>query len=128
MMEAIMNSQLNRTPLESFDRETVDEVPANAVVRAQGCRVTGEIIAAGAGVVKESQLYSVRGNAASIILLIGFGAFSLLSIMASWLANPPVSPGMTVVEFLHSLLVISVTAGAAKFAARRLNTPRREGL
>jgi serine/threonine-protein kinase len=128
MLEAIMNSELNQTPLANFDRETVDEVPANPVGQSKGGRANGEIVAAKSDVTDVSQMYSERIGAAGLISLIGVGAFSLLYIVALLLANPPVSPGMAVVDFLHYLLVIGATAGAAVFVTRRMNAPRQQGV
>jgi hypothetical protein len=128
MMEAIMNSQFKQTPWESFDRETVDYAPLNAGKQAEGCRATGEIGAANDADVEESHSLSVRSGSIGVLFLIGLGAFSLRYVVAIFLANSPASPGATVVDFLHYLIVISVMAGAAVFSSRRINTPRREGL
>lgn len=123
-----MNSQFKQTPWEGFDRETIDHVPANAVKQGLDCCAAGEIVAANDPAAEESYLLSVRIGSAGIIFLIGLGAFSLRYIVAIGLANPPVSPGATIVDFLHYLVVISVIAGAAVFASRRINTLRRERL
>jgi serine/threonine-protein kinase len=148
MTEAIMNCQLKQTPLESLDFETVDYVPASTVKQAQGCRATGRILAA---VTDQLQLLSLRAcaktgsdplnskgsdpvfaqalrSAAGIILSIGLGAFSLRSVVAMTLSNPLVSPAVTVVDVLHFLLVISVTACVVALVARRISPPRRRTL
>jgi serine/threonine-protein kinase len=118
MMEANMKSQFEQTPWESFDRETIDYVPANARKQAQGYRATGEIVAANDADAEASDWLSVRIGSAGILFLIGLGVFSLRYLAAR----------ATVVDFLHYLVVISVMSGAAVFAFQRANLRRRKGL
>src|SRR5579883_1890852 len=123
-----MNSQFKPTPWESFDRETIDHVPANAAKQFQGCRAAGEIVAANDPAAGESSLLPVRIGSAGIIVLIGFGVFSLRYIVPRLLTNAPSSPSATIVGFLLDLVAFSVMVGAALFALRRIRTLRRKGL
>jgi serine/threonine protein kinase len=123
-----MNSQFKHTPWENVDRETIDHVPANAVKPAQGCRATGEMFAANEAVAERSYRPSLRIGSAGVSFLIGMGAFALGHVVALFLASSPASLGATVVDFLPYLVVLSVMAGAAVFASRRISTPRQAGL
>jgi serine/threonine-protein kinase len=113
MMEAIMNSNFKQTPLDSIDRETVDEASFNALMRAQCSCATGEIA------VEKPPRRPVRCGAAGVIFLVGLGGLCLTSF-----AYPPVSRGVTFVDLVPHLLVIALIVVAAVFARRRTATPR----
>jgi serine/threonine-protein kinase len=115
MMEANMNSQFEQTPWDSFDRETIDYMPANAPKQAPGCCAAGKITA---NIPADSNLLSVRIGSAGILFVIGLGVFSLRYLVAR----------ATVVDFLLYLAVLSVMAGVAVFASKRIKTRRRKGL
>jgi eukaryotic-like serine/threonine-protein kinase len=127
-MEAIMNSRFEQTPWGSFDRETVDYVPANALKQAQGCHAPWVIVTANDADVEASDLLSVRIGFAGILFLIGLGMFSLRYVVAIFLTSSSVPPGAVVIHFLHYLVVTSVMAGVAVFALQRIKLPRRQGL
>lgn len=118
-----MNSQFKQIPLESFDFATVDYVPASTVQQTRSANARERIVAA---VTKRAQLLSVRGSA-GLVLLIGFVAFAFSYVVARVLTNRLFLSDGTGVGVLQSLLVLSMAAGAAALAARRLNRPRPEG-
>jgi serine/threonine-protein kinase len=112
MVEANMNRHFKQTPLECIDRETLDEATAKAAHAEQSREAIGEIAAVGKP--EESQLRSVRFIVASMFLLIGLGAFSLLLF------------AVTVFELFAHLIFIGMMLAGAAFAARRTGTPWRD--
>lgn len=122
-----MNSQMKQTPWQSCDCETVQLLPANAVSQTPCSRAPGGIVAANDAFAERLQLRPGRLGAAGMVLVSGFGAFSLPYIASTLLANRSVSPGVTIVDLLPYLLIIGVTVGAV-FAVRRTNKARRPRL
>jgi serine/threonine protein kinase len=124
MMEANMNSEFKQTPLESFDRDTIERLPVSYVKQSQGCRAMGGIDA-NATVPDGSHVLSAAFGAAGIILLIG--GYFVSHAVAIVLASGRAFPGAPAGGFLEDLLLAGMVAGAAVFAARRISTSRPEG-
>jgi serine/threonine-protein kinase len=98
-----MNSRHKQTPLETFDRETVEQPAENVVERAKVCRPKREIInGSGPHLTQETQaLLRLRLRAAAFILLVGFGVF-LVRHVVGVLAGEPLDP---LLLGLHTLVV-----------------------